>query len=456
MPDTLSPHSLADIILEVTSARRIYLAYSGGIDSQVLLHLCSEMPEIKAKLEAVHVHHGLQAQADSWAEHCLATAAQWRIPCRVIRVNAQPAPGESPEEAARHARYNALRPLLQANDLLLLAQHRDDQLETVLIQLFRGSGLHGLSGMPEQAQFGLGRLLRPLLNSSRAEIEAYAAHHQLLWVEDPSNANCNFDRNFLRHAIVPELKRRWPNLDKTVARSAQHCAEALVMSSAQARSLYQLVLGEEDDTLKLGSLRQMTYQQQKLVIRYWFQRLQLRMPSQAVLDQLIKQMIVSVQPGKQTISLASGHQIRCYRETLFCIPEEEPARWESCQWPSGQDFVDITPKQRLQCYCASTGIRKQVWQQAQKTLKFRTGGEKIKLPNRAGRHDLKKLFQETGIPPWQRNTIPLIFLDQCLAAVGSLWIAAEFYTEADDACIKFQLINRMEHRKDHDETWDVD
>ena len=206
--------------------RHVYVAYSGGVDSHVLLHFCASIKLLKDKITAVYVHHGLQAEAESWAKHCEKTAEGLGVDFLVLRVNAYAKSGESPEEAARNARYAALKSLMDADDMLLLAQHREDQLETVLLQLFRGSGLRGLSGMPERMAFGQGVMLRPLLNIPKQAINDYAQAHQLSWVEDPSNQSNDYDRNFLRNAVVPLLKQRWPAIDKTVSRSAKHCADA--------------------------------------------------------------------------------------------------------------------------------------------------------------------------------------------------------------------------------------
>jgi len=216
--------------------QRFYIAYSGGVDSHVLLHCCASMPQLKDRLTAVYVHHGLQAEAESWAKHCGKTAEDLGVEFLMLRVNAKAAPGESPEEAARNARYAVLKSLIKADDALLLAQHREDQLETVLLQLFRGSGLRGLSGMPERMAFGAGVMLRPLLNTPKQTIGDYARARQLSWIEDPSNQSNDYDRNFLRNAVVPLLKQRWPAIDKTVARSAKHCADAQVLVDEVAAS----------------------------------------------------------------------------------------------------------------------------------------------------------------------------------------------------------------------------
>ena len=238
MTEELSVQSIESIFPLCHHADRLYLGFSGGVDSHVLLHLCASIASLNAKLVAIYVHHGLQVEADFWAEHCQRTCEALGVACQIVRVNAQPIQGQSPEEAARNARYDALKAFVQSNDVLLIAQHREDQLETVLLQLFRGSGLKGLSAMPACIPFGSGTLLRPLLDVSKQAINSYAIAHELSWIEDPSNLSSDYDRNFLRNEVLPLLKQRWPAVDKTVSRSAKHCAEAQSLISVQAKAAF--------------------------------------------------------------------------------------------------------------------------------------------------------------------------------------------------------------------------
>ncbi|MFA5982937.1 MAG: tRNA lysidine(34) synthetase TilS [Methylococcaceae bacterium] len=424
---------------EQTTAN-FYLAYSGGIDSQVLLHLCVAIPQIKQRLTAVYVHHGLQTAADAWAEHCVTTAKQWGIQCLVLHVNAAAEKGESPEEAARNARYQALSGLLSSRDVLLLAQHQNDQLETVLLQLFRGSGLRGLSGMPDSMALGLGKMLRPMLAVSRGQIERYACQHQLTWIEDPSNQQDHYDRNYLRNQIVPLLQQRWPAINKTVARAAQHCAESQQLIDAITAQWFVKVYDDADQALLLQPLQILDLAVQHLVVRYWLQGFGLRMPTQAQLEQVFRQ-IASKDAGKNLILAIQGHVIRCYRNRLYCHPEGDQAGFVDGVWPAEQTYWPVDLHQRLQWVRSSKGILLSRWHSAHVEVRFRAGGEKIALPRRQGRHSLKKLYQEIGIPPWQRPTVPLVYLDGKLAAVGWLWITAEFYSEQSDTCLHLVLKN---------------
>ncbi len=438
MTELLLSHSIEAALSQCNNPAHIYIGYSGGLDSHVLLHLCASIPSLKEKITAVYIHHGLQAEAESWAKHCKKTAKNLGVDFKLLRVNAVANPGESPEEAARNARYTALKSLIGIEDALLVAQHRDDQLETVLLQLFRGSGLRGLSAMPERMVFGQGVLIRPLLNVSKLSIEEYARVHALDWVDDPSNFSNDYDRNFLRNAVLPLLKQRWPACDKTVARSARHCADAQVLISALAEDLFRQVFNAADKTLCMSQLKSYEIAQQSLVIRQWFQVLNLKMPAQAFVERLLSEVIWAREDCDPVLS-GQGYCVRRYRDKVYCLKQAAPERVQDAIWPAGQTSLKVSGNQTLSCVPSSVGICREQWQNATVVVKARNGGEKIRLPGRTGHHALKKLFQEAGIPPWERETMPLVYLDDKLAAVGDLWISADFYCEKVPDCMGLSL-----------------
>jgi tRNA(Ile)-lysidine synthase len=283
--------SIVSALADFSPLNHIFIGYSGGVDSHVLLHVCAMLPEFKSKIIAVYIHHGLQKEADDWAIHCQKIAENLNVKFLVVRVNAQSNNGESPEEAARNARYNAFQNLIAENDVLLIAQHREDQLETVLLQLFRGSGLKGLAGMPEKIPFGKGNLVRPLLNISKETINAYALENELVWIEDPSNQSSIYDRNFLRQEIIPQLKQRWKSLDKTVARTATHCAEAEILISKMTQTEFETVFNADDETLNIPKLLTYSPTEQRLILRQWFEVLDLKMPSQDFVQRILKEVV---------------------------------------------------------------------------------------------------------------------------------------------------------------------
>lgn len=414
--------------------QKIFIAYSGGVDSHVLLHLCAIDEKLKDKLTAVYINHGLQKEANDWAKHCEQICHNLNVKFLSLTVNAKAKPGESPEEAARNARYAALMPLLGKDDVLLVAQHADDQLETVLLQLFRGSGLKGLAGMPPSMPFGHGLLIRPLLETSKADIIRYANDHALQWIEDPSNQHIHFDRNFLRQDILPLLKQRWPSLDSTVTRSAAHCAEAQDILSTLSDELLETVINA-DNSININNLQQQKASYQSLIIRQWFHRLGLRMPRRQVLQQILEQVAGARADADPVIS-TQGRLIRRYRQRLFCLKPPPLISGADFVLQSGVMSFQVADGLNYEVQPSDSGISAELWARSTVTINFRTGGETIRLPGREGAHSLKKLYQEAGIPPWERQLIPLIYLDGKLAAVGDLWIAAEFYCERDNACVR--------------------
>jgi tRNA(Ile)-lysidine synthase len=440
MTDPLSSDIIESLLNQHKHINHIYVGYSGGIDSHVLLHLCASVPSLGGRITAVHVHHGLQAEADSWVEHCKKTAEMLDVDFTVLHVDAEANSGESPEEAARNARYAALKSLLNADEVLLVAQHREDQLETVLLQLFRGAGLRGLSGIPESSFFGLGQMLRPLLNITKLEINDYAQSNNLQWIEDPSNQRNDYDRNFLRNVIIPLIKQRWESCDKTVARSAKHCAEAQVIVSAVADELFYPVFSRVNKTLCVTQLQAHKSPRQQLIIRHWFQNLNLRMPAQAFVER-IQTEVIAAREDSDPILVGQGFVIRRYRDRLYCLKQTEQEPLQDMIWLTGESSVTFATHRLLSYVASSAGILFDKWQKAKVTVKFRSGGEKIRLPYRKEHHTLKNLFQEAGIPPWEREMIPLIYLDNKLAAVGDLWISADFFQEKPDACIRFSIQN---------------
>ena len=443
MTGPLSSQLIDSVLSHCNPPKHIYIGYSGGVDSHVLLHLCAANLKLKPLITAVYVHHGLQVAADAWAQHCQKTASLLGVHFQVLRVDAKPTLGESPEEAARNARYSALKTLMNSDDVLLVAQHRDDQLETVFLQLLRGSGLRGLSAMPENTALGLGRLLRPLLNVAKPAIDAYAEVNSLIWVEDPSNQSHDYDRNYLRNAILPLLKQRWPACDKTVARSARHCADAQVMISAVSEQLFLQVFNKADQTLIISQLTIYPAQEQALVIRHWFLYLKLKMPSSAFIERVQSELLYA-RLDSDPIVARQSYCVRRYRDKLYCLPTLMLAQFDEITWPTGQLSLTLSNQNAWACVPSSAGISRSLWQHATIKVCARQGGEKIKLPGRSGHHSLKKLFQEADIPTWERETLPLIYLNDKLAAVADRWISADFYSEDIDNCLTLRPQSPLE------------
>ncbi len=412
----------------------IYIAYSGGVDSHVLLHLISLNSELKQKVTAVYVDHGLQLESDAWAEHCRVVAFTLGVNYQAIKVKVGEPRRKSLEELARDARYQALKLLLGQNDVVLLAQHREDQMETVLLQLFRGAGVQGLSGMPAKISFGKGYMCRPLLDISKQDINDYAVINKLSWIEDPSNESDDFDRNFLRNQIIPKLKQKYPALDTTVARSARHCANASIQLEELAISLYEQIADKSNQILDILQLLQLNKYKQTLLIRYWFKVNQLRMPAKKIVDNIINE-VVNASESKNPEIKGQGYFIRRYKNKLFCLQADNSKQSLAEQhWPANERQIELTDGSNIFIVDSVQGIPQSRWKSAEVVVKFRKGAEKIRLPGRKGHHTLKNLYQEKGIPPWQRNMIPLIYLDDQLAAVANLWVSTEYFSINKEAC----------------------
>ncbi len=427
--------SLIDNLLS-DAVGQIYIGYSGGMDSHVLLHLAA-FSQYRDKVTAVHVHHGLQAEADDWARHCYKVATEAGVHFKEIKVDARPEAGQSPEEAAREVRYGAFRTLLHQSDVLLVAQHRDDQLETVLLQLCRGAGVEGLAAMPQSMSLGDGVLLRPFLDISLQTLQHYAKQHQLRWIEDPSNSSLDFDRNFLRHQVIPILKKRWPGLDKTVARTARHCGSVSGWIKQQTEQNLAKII-QPDDSIDLQLFQQFSTEEQVQLIRRWFQAVGLKYPSTAVVEAVLTEMIAARSDANPLIC-TQNHQIRRYQNRLFLIPDSRGNSRSEYVWPDESLKLTLENGDCLILLKDTQGIPVAKWQAASVTVRFRQGGEKIALPGRKGHHSLKKLFQEWGVPPWLRDSVPLLYLDGQLAAVAGFCISSEVYCESGEDCYQLEV-----------------
>ncbi|MCB1822500.1 MAG: tRNA lysidine(34) synthetase TilS, partial [Candidatus Competibacteraceae bacterium] len=251
---------LSKLLADKRLARHLIIGYSGGLDSHVLLHVLATQghhwPE--RRLEAIYVDHGLHTASVAWGEHCANVCRDLNLPFRVLKIDARPTPGESPEAAARRARYTAFATELSPDAALLTAHHCDDQAETLLLQLLRGAGPHGLAAMPAVSRLGEGWLLRPFLEVDRAELLAYARTHDLQWIEDASNTDIGFDRNYLRHQVLPVLRERWPAVNRTLSRSARLCAETATWLDEEAAADLARVATERPDRLAVPVLRELS------------------------------------------------------------------------------------------------------------------------------------------------------------------------------------------------------
>ncbi|MDH5435783.1 MAG: tRNA lysidine(34) synthetase TilS [Gammaproteobacteria bacterium] len=406
---------------------RFVVAFSGGMDSHVLLHsmvqLRASNPEII--LHAVHVDHGLQAKSREWSEHCRLVCEKLDVTCELLKADARAKSGESPEAAARDARYQVLLEAMHANDCLLTAHHQDDQAETLLLQLLRGGGPRGLSSMPMCNAFGVGQHCRPLLGFTREQLLAVAQQAQFEWIEDESNFDTGFDRNYLRHEILPKLKARWPAMAQTMARVASHSAEAADLLDVLAEM--DLPVVHDGEGLSIQRLLRFDDARKRNILRFWLRQQHRPLPDTRQMEHILVDVLQAGEDRNPCVAWP-GAEIRRYRDHLYVISPspvlalETALGWDMkspLQLPGGTGIlhaIETTGRGLKQSLCLSRLVN----------VQFRQGGERLKLAGRDHTHDLKKLFQEKGVPPWERDRIPFVYLGEDLAEVVGYWVGEGF------------------------------
>lgn len=418
-----SPDAVASQLAE-RFATACCVAFSGGLDSTVLLHALSSIrTEHDISLRAIHVDHGLHPDSASWSSHCIHVASALGVDCAVLRVSVCN-DGQGMEAAAREARYAALAEALGENEWLLTAQHADDQAETVLLALLRGSGPAGLAAMPISASFGRGRLLRPLLGVTRVALEEWAEAQGLMWLDDPSNQNRSIARNHLRHEVMPVLKARWPAAEHSFSRSAGLAAEAdellTVLGLLDLEALSDGPMLDAEGVAALGPVRA------RNLLRVWLTSRGLPHPPYDRLIEAQRQLHAARNDRAPTVRWA-GAVLRRWQGRLYAGTEAEraPLGW-SALWdgatplllPSGLGSIALEP--------AGHGLDVTRLQGKALEVRFRSGGERLRLHANGPHRVVKHLLAEAGIPPWERDQVPLLYCEGTLIAVGNLYLDADW------------------------------
>ena len=410
--------------LAAAPAGPLCAGYSGGLDSTVLLHALAALPAARARgLRALHVDHGLHADSAEWASHCRATCAALDVPLEVMRVTVDVARGRGLEAAARDARRAAFAASLAPGELLALAHHRDDQAETVLLKLLRGAGPEGLGGMRVLREFGNGHLFRPLLELPREALQDYAETHGLRHVEDPSNADARHARNFLRQAVLPLLRERWPQVDAALGHSARWLAQAAGHLDNAARAELARLRGLDPATLDWRGWLALPDALRAGVLRAWLRELDLSTPETLHIAQL-EQQLAQAQADRMPCIAWAGAEIRRYREWIHALaPQPDPPDgwrlegWDgtAIQLPAGCGRIALAGVD--DDGAPPPGIVL--------TLAFRRGGERLRLAGTRHTKQLRDLWQEAGIPPWRRGRVPLVHRGDTLLAVGDYWLSED-------------------------------
>lgn len=420
-------------LLPVSQPAKLAVAYSGGVDSQVLLHLCYQYAKLNSdvQLRALHVNHGISQHAASWSFHCRQFCQSFGIDYDERVLSLTKTPQKSLEEEAREARYAALSDMIQLDEILVLGQHMQDQTETFLLQLKRGAGPKGLSSMAalgEKAGTSSSmQFIRPLLHVSKQSILEYAQANTLTWQDDESNLDTGFDRNFIRHELVPQLEARWPGFQAATNRSIALIAEQQSMLEEVIQARFEQCL-DEDDSLSIENLNRFPFRWQKLVVRAWVEyiarvsknRQPLKMPTQKVLLAVFETVIQAKDDANPQV-VNGQWQFRRFQNRLFLLPIYTSLK--SFSWCRTQEkevelpaslgrfhFGKMPQNTREVIYISSSASVEVVF--SGYSVRFKPNGESHSKP-------LKQWFKIWQVPPWERERVPLLLVDGQLALVGN-------------------------------------
>lgn len=431
------PDALCAPVRSLPEHSRLWVAVSGGLDSVLLLRVVAHCHAARVPVGAIHVNHQLQFNASDSEALCRALCDRLDVPLVSRRVSVQTGKANGKtgddvggvEEAAREARYAVFEQVLAPGDLLLMAHHADDQAETVLFRLVRGSGVAGLAGMPRSRALGAGQLVRPWLDLERAELEHWAREAALDWVEDPSNIDQGYDRNYLRHNILPGLKARWPNLTQRLRHSAGACADSAFLNARLAERQWAEA-ADADGRLLVPSLQALTSAEQANLVRWWIRQQGLEPPVISDWPQVLRELL-EAGPDREPELRGEGFSLRRFQDRFHLVPEpggesgspQELIPAQSIAWGGWRLVLEpvANPESVLPPIRVST----------------RQGGERIRLHPDGRSKSLKNWFQEQAVPPWDRARLPLVFAGSGdgaeLIAVGDLWCSGQYSGSAPAA-----------------------
>ena len=395
-------------------------AFSGGLDSTVLLHALAQSTAARTRgLRAVHIDHGLQYESADWSRHCRRFAASLGVELIVREVRVARGRGLGLEASARRARYGEIETLLGPGEVLALAHHRDDQAETVLLKLLRGAGPEGIGAMRPLRKLGRGLAWRPLLGLPRAALREYVEHNELDWIRDPSNTDSAIDRNYLRMRVMPHIIARWPEAESSIAQSAAWARAAAEFIDEEAERALTRVQGSNPSTLLFRDWLALPAALRDPVLRRWLRGLDLPEPTHYQAAELVRQLGEAGE-DRQPCVRWPGTEVRRYRDLLHALP---PLQLPPFDWVADFDGDELSlpvnlGTLRLVASEPRLGLAPRL------QVRFRRGGESLRLATGGRTRELRDLFQEAGIPPWQRGRLPLVFeQDGALLAVADLWLS---------------------------------
>lgn len=391
----------------------VYIAFSGGLDSSVLLDQLATDPPLNTTLCVLHINHQLSEHATAWEAHCEAQAKKYHLDYQVETVSVENE-GKGLEAAARQARYAVFAKYAKSNCAIVTAHHADDQVETVLQRILRGTGIAGLTGIPMQRKLAQGYLLRPLLETTRVQLIQYATDNKLDFITDESNFDCAHTRNLLRHKILPELQEHFSGVAEQLLSLQANAADAEQLLVEYAAVLFAKCKLSDKQQINCAELKKLSEQQQRLVIRYWLiQHNQLMAPSREQLRQLLQAVLPAAEDKQPSIKFG---ELLCqrYQQQLYLTPLQLPdVAGEHFQWDLKTPLQ--TPVGKLDHHKVRQHVN--LPDEVLLDVQFRKGGENFHPAGRQGTHPLKKCLQEWQIPPWQRNSIPLLYYNKQLIYV---------------------------------------
>jgi tRNA(Ile)-lysidine synthase len=415
--NVFAPSLLINIFKELPHARAYWVALSGGLDSVVLLRSLAEIqPCLSVPVRAIHINHGLQPQASEWADFCRDLCRKLQVPCKIIRVDIEKKTGESLEAQARHARYHAIEHCLGSGEAVVTAHHQDDQAETLLLHLVKGGGVTGLAAMPVWRSFSKGFLFRPLLGFRRKQLRDWLMEGGFSWVEDASNKSLDFDRNFLRHEILPKLEARWPGAVPCLARSASHQGAQIGLNTALAKLDLKSVDERPVGTLAIDKLLALPSSRRNNLLYWWLRNRGISViPTQRQLEVLHQDVLMANANAYPELKIGDAI-VQRYRNSLYKVVFRNVPSIDGVTWKLNAPLI-LT---RLGLYLEPQALLRGFSEYDENTvltIRFRRGGERFKPIGTSYHRSLKQLFQEWAVPGWLRGRVGLVYQKEKLILV---------------------------------------
>ena len=417
------------------NSNHIVIAYSGGIDSSVLLNImCANKEHLKQSIEVIHVNHGLHEKSSNWEDFCKKECEKYKVTFKSIKIQ-EDCPKENSVEAwARNMRYKLISKHVKKNDILITAHHKDDQVETFFLQLLRGSGVHGLASMPVIKEFKNGFHVRPFLSFQRNEITKYAKENNISWIDDETNLDINYQRNFLRHNVLPTIDANWLSYRESILRVISHQADSMKIHNEIAQLDMEKISCNDTSNLHVGLIKELSEERKKNLIFFWLKNLNLETPSSKHMKQIISALINSDQQKSPCVNWGNT-EVRRYKKFLYAsnIVDNHESDIE-ITWDINSPLM-IEGETLTTIESQGKGLSKECIKDANIIIRYRHGGEKIYTNSLSQSKSIKQLFQERSVLPWLRNKIPLIYINDELAVVPGFCVGRKFSADKNESSL---------------------